>query len=66
MEWVQDWHTFDYPEPCNDCADLTTGDRRDLRGGSATSLDTYLAQYGTDYPPTQTWGYIGFRRARAE
>jgi formylglycine-generating enzyme required for sulfatase activity len=66
MEWVQDWHTYDYPEPCADCADLTNGTDRELLGGSATSLDSYLAQASTYYPPTQTWGYIGFRCARAQ
>jgi sulfatase modifying factor 1 len=68
MEWIRDWHAYNYPEPCNDCADLEGGDRRELLGGSATSYDSYvsLPQASTDYPPTQTWQYIGFRCARAQ
>jgi formylglycine-generating enzyme required for sulfatase activity len=68
MEWMQDWRTGQYyPLPCVDCADLTSGTRRVLRGGSATSYPQNFAATAdeTDYTPNQTWAYIGARCARA-
>jgi formylglycine-generating enzyme required for sulfatase activity len=33
-EWTQDWWNGSYPVPCDNCANLTAGTERVLRGGS--------------------------------
>lgn len=33
-EWVLDWYAADYPNECNDCANLTSATGRGFRGGS--------------------------------
>ncbi len=33
-EWTLDWYSSPYPNPCNDCAQVTTGTQRVLRGGA--------------------------------
>ncbi|HEY6477039.1 MAG TPA: SUMF1/EgtB/PvdO family nonheme iron enzyme [Polyangia bacterium] len=68
MEWLQDWKVYSNPQvPCVDCADLTSGSFRLLRGGSAESYKQNLGTNADEnnYPPTETWAYIGARCARA-
>jgi formylglycine-generating enzyme required for sulfatase activity len=68
MEWLQDWaSTGNFQLPCVECADLASGTRRELRGGSATSYAQNLGAYPdtTSYTPETTWAYIGARCARA-
>jgi sulfatase modifying factor 1 len=48
MEWTFDLYASTYESPCVDCADLSAGDQRILRGGGYDSVpiqlhNTYLA-----------------------
>lgn len=65
-EWVLDWHSPNYPVPCDDCANLTPAADRVLRGGSfdldASALRAafryHIIPSGRDYS-------VGFRCARS-
>lgn len=65
-EWVLDWFATSYANPCMDCAVLTGGTMRGIRGGSynddAPSMFT-TRRFSRD-PKTHA-GNLGFRCARA-
>ena len=67
-EWMLDWFT-DYPNPCNDCATVTTvttGTDRVLRGGSfGNDASSLRAAYRNNGTPTVRDYVFGFRCARA-
>jgi formylglycine-generating enzyme required for sulfatase activity len=64
-EWTLDWYTDSYPNPCNDCANMTDGTYRVIRGGSFDSDASFLRAADRDQdPPANRDGYLGFRCAR--
>lgn len=65
-EWVQDWDGF-YPTPCTDCASLTPGEFRAIRGGSFEDAAQYTqASTRFDYSePAGRWRTYGARCARS-
>ncbi len=64
-EWVEDWYVPVYPPGCVDCANLTPGSDRVVRGGSFYDDATYLTSSSIDtYDPTYRINEIGFRCAR--
>jgi len=65
-EWALDWYGT-YPKPCSNCASLTSGTHRVVRGGSFYDPVSYLSPaYRGDFmaPNIQTFD-IGARCARA-
>lgn len=64
-EWTLDRYTGGYPNPCSDCANVTTGNTRVLRGGSfgidASGLRTSYRNLGT--PVVRAYSF-GIRCAR--
>jgi formylglycine-generating enzyme required for sulfatase activity len=64
-EWVHDWYKSPYPSPCTNCADLTTGGNRALRGGAFNNLATNLLTAARfNVPPANRYRYVGARCAR--
>jgi len=65
-EWALDWEIDPFPMPCTDCATLTEGSYRIIRGGSFYNVEGFLraARRGYDSPEI---GYdnSGLRCARA-
>jgi len=66
MEWVQDLYQDPYPGNCNNCANLTSGTDRVVRGGfsqsdAASLLTSARLHYG---PQNYPFDYFGFRCAR--
>lgn len=59
-EWVIDSNTGTYPSPCNDCALLSTGSLKSLRGGyfsgQADSLQTSAVNAGSTTSFGSTYG----------
>ncbi len=65
-QWTADWYRTAYVDPCLDCADLTGGSSRTLRGGSYRDDPTNLAPgYRNANDPTIRNDFIGFRCARS-
>jgi formylglycine-generating enzyme required for sulfatase activity len=63
-EWTLDWYGG-YVDPCIDCAYLTGGSTRVIRGGNVgDSTTNLLPPSRTDVPPTERYAGIGFRCAR--
>lgn len=65
-EWVLDWEAT-YPLPCNDCANLATSTKRELRGGAWLNFPEYVRtakRYA--YPPSHRETPGGVRCARAQ
>jgi formylglycine-generating enzyme required for sulfatase activity len=63
-EWVLDFYTEPYQNPCTNCAVTTTGSERVLRGGSRIQPDrTLLASARSSYPPDLR-DFVGARCAR--
>jgi formylglycine-generating enzyme len=64
-EWTADWKN-DYSNPCKNCAALTTGDERVVRGGSIDNdAAADLRTSGRNQlKPDQRYYNIGFRCAR--
>jgi formylglycine-generating enzyme required for sulfatase activity len=64
-EWTLDWYVAPYPNPCDDCANLTPATDRSIRGGSyndtATSLRTPVRHFTL---PTDRNPNTGVRCAR--
>jgi sulfatase modifying factor 1 len=52
-----------YEDPCTDCADLTAGSSRVMRGGNQQSQ--LFSSLSSSRPPTERDYYLGFRCARA-
>ncbi len=65
-EWVLDWYWSRYQMPCNDCANLTSGSQRLVRGGDFRDDGGALAvaSFRTAYPPTHRSQRRGIRCAR--
>jgi formylglycine-generating enzyme required for sulfatase activity len=64
-EWTLDSYSGSYPNPCNDCANLSAGTLRVVRGGSFQDGAAFLrAGYRTNYSPTARVYSFGFRCAR--
>jgi sulfatase modifying factor 1 len=64
-EWVQDWHASPYTKPCNDCADLTAGSHRGVRGGGFfDSASLQLSSFRSNDAPSDHDISIGARCAR--
>jgi sulfatase modifying factor 1 len=68
FEWVLDWYADPYPTTtCDDCANLTLGTLRVIRGGGFNS-DAPTLRTGRHLvvdPPTTRFINVGFRCARA-
>jgi sulfatase modifying factor 1 len=65
-QWTADWYREAYVDPCVDCADLTGGTSRTLRGGSYRDDPTNLVPaYRNANDPTIRNDFIGFRCARS-
>jgi formylglycine-generating enzyme len=62
-EWVLDWYVHPYPTPCNNCAQLGSGDSRVVRGASFADPLNSISGRGFQ-PPTLRQGGIGFRCGR--
>ena len=67
-EWVTD--RFDpstpYANPCNDCANLTNGSNRTMRGGSFINIRALVrTDFRLEYDPDESLGGVGMRCARA-
>jgi formylglycine-generating enzyme len=64
-EWILDWDAGSHPVPCNDCANLTPGSDRVLRGGSFTNMasDLRVASRDHNLPVIRLYD-VGFRCAR--
>lgn len=63
-EWTRDWYTGSYPNPCNDCANVTTGTDRVIRGGSFVDGSYLRAAMRGSYAPAARNVALGFRCAR--
>jgi formylglycine-generating enzyme required for sulfatase activity len=65
-EWTLDWSTV-YYTPCSDCASLSSGSSRVIRGGGfASTAASELASFrGANIPTDRYSGYVGVRCARA-
>ena len=64
-EWNLDWYSATYVDPCQDCAEISPGPTRTLRGGSFNDSAPTLRSYNRDNTaPTTRSGGIGFRCAR--
>lgn len=65
-EWNLDWYSTTYLTPCNDCANLSGGSERVVRGGSfAQVMSALRAGYHRNYAPAFRGSDIGVRCARA-
>jgi formylglycine-generating enzyme required for sulfatase activity len=65
-EWVLDYHASPYPTPCNNCANLTPGTNRAVRGGGHSSSAVLLrVPTRSVVAPTDRSYSLGFRCARA-
>jgi formylglycine-generating enzyme required for sulfatase activity len=64
-EWMLDWYLNPYGNSCNDCADLTAGANRVIRGGNFYAGEQYLrgALRQRIQPDDRSWG-LGVRCAR--
>lgn len=63
-EWVLDGYGA-YPTPCADCANLTDGPQRVIRGGGFFNFPSPLRAAGRySYDPTKRYSDIGVRCAR--
>jgi sulfatase modifying factor 1 len=63
-EWTLDYGGF-YPNPCNDCANFTTGNLRILRGGGFDSQPNEIeTAFRDSSDPLRPHGDVGFRCAR--
>jgi sulfatase modifying factor 1 len=66
LEWTFDLYAATYQSPCVDCADLSAGDQRILRGGGYDSVPLQLHNYYRSLsPPEQSDVEAGVRCARA-
>jgi formylglycine-generating enzyme required for sulfatase activity len=66
VEWVLDWDN-NYPAPCSNCANLTPGTLRVLRGGSFADTGAALRTgYRFGAMPTTGAAHYGIRCARAK
>lgn len=66
-EWMLDWYGS-YVSPCTDCADLTSGGARTIRGGGFDGIGLFLRtgwRQGGNAPQTRSYE-IGARCARTE
>lgn len=64
-EWNLDWFTSTLPNPCDDCANLTPGTLREVRGGGYSDFVQYMrGGYHFGRAPTDRTPIIGFRCAR--
>jgi len=64
-EWVLDSYAMTYPTPCTDCANLTPGPGRAVRGGSWYDLASGLRTAARiDDPPATRLTNLGMRCAR--
>jgi formylglycine-generating enzyme required for sulfatase activity len=69
-EWVLDWYDSGWYSagiyPCDDCANLSTGDTRTYRGGSWNAFaETLRAAFRGASSPTVTYIDVGVRCARS-
>jgi formylglycine-generating enzyme required for sulfatase activity len=65
-EWVQDGFAA-YANPCADCANLTAGPDRTIRGGSYSNFYALLrTDFRLNWPPELPSSGVGIRCARAE
>ncbi|HKO47786.1 MAG TPA: SUMF1/EgtB/PvdO family nonheme iron enzyme, partial [Polyangiaceae bacterium] len=67
QEWVQDLYQDPYPSNCNNCANLTVGTERVVRGGFYYGFDATDALTSTrlHYGPVNfPFDYFGMRCAR--
>jgi sulfatase modifying factor 1 len=65
-QWTADWYEAAYVDPCVDCASLTGGSSRVLRGGSYLDDATNLpAAYRNANDPSIRNDFIGLRCARS-
>lgn len=64
-EWLLDWYAASYPNPCDDCANLTPGTTRVFRGGSFVNVaqDMRTGKRDTNMPSLRVYDY-GVRCAR--
>jgi formylglycine-generating enzyme required for sulfatase activity len=64
-EWTLDWDAS-YATPCTDCASLSSGTARVIRGGGyAAAATSELASFrGSDAPTNRYSGFVGMRCAR--
>jgi formylglycine-generating enzyme len=63
-EWTLDWYGT-YPNPCNNCANVTSGSGRVIRGGGFSSnASLLLSSYRNDGTPPYRNLYSGARCAR--
>ena len=64
--WTADWYTAAYVDPCVDCATLTGGSSRAIRGGSFRDDATNLSSaFRNANDPSIRNDFIGFRCARS-
>jgi sulfatase modifying factor 1 len=65
-QWTADWYRVAYVDPCVDCADLTGGSSRVLRGGSYNDDATNLPPaYRNANDPSIRNDFVGLRCARS-
>jgi formylglycine-generating enzyme required for sulfatase activity len=66
-EWAFDWYTNNYADPCVDCAQLSAGSTRVIKGGNWNDDTSSLlpTNRAGNNPPTERNDYIGFRCARS-
>jgi len=66
-EWTLDWEQVPYPNPCNDCADLTVSSAKIVRGGDSFNYQFNLrgASRSGVYPPASRSAAVGVRCARS-
>lgn len=62
-EWVLDWYGT-YPEPCVDCALLSGGTERVMRGGASCTFWSYLSNYERWHVPPDGSGWLPFSGGR--
>jgi formylglycine-generating enzyme len=64
-EWNLDLYDGTYANPCNDCANFTNGDRRNIRGGGFSDTVSFLYNsYAQDRAANTATADIGVRCAR--
>ena len=64
-EWTLDLYASSYPVPCSDCANISTGTQRMLRGGSYLNNEVGLSSaYRNPATPTERFKIFGVRCAR--
>ena len=65
-EWSLDWYAT-YAVPCNNCANVTSGTTKAVRGGAwSEGSSTLAAASRLDVVPDSHYDLIGFRCARAK